>query len=326
LRLRKKIVPYVLEEAFMTLSPRKRAGFTLIELLVVIAIIAILAAILFPVFAKAREKARQTACLSNMKQIGLATLQYVQDYDESFYSHRDNCATSPCSGYLNPDGTVRGDASHLDSASLGKYFFMYKLQPYTKSYAVFVCPDNAVAFTANGTGTDHLFAASGAGGQDYGGQNSYSHNDVWMSPAAPYGSAAGTATTPVTDASVNRPAGIVLMTEGTYYGAAPDINAESGIQPINSIPADVNYVTASGGQYAHYWANIGNAQWSYNGGGKAGAATGLPSDVPLGQNRHSGFVNCQFVDGHAKAIRYENLISNICYWATDADGAHPNCQ
>ncbi len=62
---------------------RKR-GFTLIELLVVIAIIAILAAILFPVFAKAREKARQSSCQSNLKQIGLAHLQYVQDYDETF--------------------------------------------------------------------------------------------------------------------------------------------------------------------------------------------------------------------------------------------------
>jgi len=61
-----------------------RRGFTLIELLVVIAIIAILAAILFPVFAKAREKARQSSCQSNLKQLSLAVLQYVQDYDECF--------------------------------------------------------------------------------------------------------------------------------------------------------------------------------------------------------------------------------------------------
>src|SRR5258708_24865158 len=65
-------------------STKKPRAFTLIELLVVIAIIAILAAILFPVFAQAREKARQTVCLSNLKQMGLAVMMYVQDYDENY--------------------------------------------------------------------------------------------------------------------------------------------------------------------------------------------------------------------------------------------------
>src|SRR5438128_3741872 len=68
----------------------RQRGFTLIELLVVIAIIAILAAILFPVFAQAREKARTTTCISNLRQIGLANNMYVQDYDEHFpFAGRD---------------------------------------------------------------------------------------------------------------------------------------------------------------------------------------------------------------------------------------------
>jgi prepilin-type N-terminal cleavage/methylation domain-containing protein len=68
-----------------------RRGFTLIELLVVIAIIAILAAILFPVFSQAREKARQASCVSNMKNLGMGMMQYVNDYDEAFPAWRTPC-------------------------------------------------------------------------------------------------------------------------------------------------------------------------------------------------------------------------------------------
>jgi len=94
-----------------------RKGFTLIELLVVIAIIAILAAILFPVFAKAREKARQTSCLSNMKQLGLATMMYCQDYDE-MYPTRWKC----CAGLQWP------------------LAWPWVLEPYINNRQIYICP------------------------------------------------------------------------------------------------------------------------------------------------------------------------------------------
>ncbi|BCM91274.1 hypothetical protein IAD21_03140 [Abditibacteriota bacterium] len=97
----------------------KRSAFTLIELLVVIAIIAILAAILFPVFARARENARRSSCQSNLKQIGLGIMQYTQDYDEKM----------PRAWYNSTGGGFPGD-----------YKWMDVVYPYIKSEQLFVCP------------------------------------------------------------------------------------------------------------------------------------------------------------------------------------------
>src|SRR4028118_1519900 len=87
-----------MEEQSMDTRTTHRRAFTLIELLVVIAIIAILAAILFPVFAQAREKARQASCSSNLKQISNSFMMYVQDYGETFPVWTNNSAGSPPSG------------------------------------------------------------------------------------------------------------------------------------------------------------------------------------------------------------------------------------
>ena len=116
---------------FFSASLKKHSSpkaFTLIELLVVIAIIAILAAILFPVFARARENARRSSCQSNEKQIGLGLLQYAQDYDEKlpFFFYGAN-----------------GDASDPATVANPRYKWMDAIFPYVKSEQIFSCPSDA---------------------------------------------------------------------------------------------------------------------------------------------------------------------------------------
>jgi len=278
----------------------RRNGFTLIELLVVIAIIAILAAILFPVFAQAREKARAISCLSNTKQMSLAILMYQQDYDEVFPS-----------GFNDGIGWVGGQWPQY-------------VQPYIKdgNFNIFKCPDDALSglihpesgqyasFTVYGIS----YAANGATG-------TWCCAPTWSSGYAAWGpmqfqfpTAGGWGMTqmtgPMTDAQVTQPAATILLAEkhnsdvnaaytagayggdsgGTIYGNYSDylpiciisgawMNGNPGMGP-SLIPHD------PGGTFPTYPATF------TFGSGPNGSVSAS----------HNNMGNFAFTDGHSKAM------------------------
>lgn len=117
----------------------RRSAFTLIELLVVIAIIAILASMLFPSFARAREMARRTACISNMKQIGLGIMQYTQDYDERLPNSVDGTpGQGKEGGWMFYSSFPGNDTAGSFQPARGSIY------PYVKSVQIFVCPSDSV--------------------------------------------------------------------------------------------------------------------------------------------------------------------------------------
>ena len=243
---------------------QKRKGFTLIELLVVIAIIAILAAILFPVFAKAREKARQASCASNLKQIGLAMLQYSQDNDELLV--KAWYAGNPA----NPNGWNASDPA------AGYYKWMDAVYPYTKSTQVFHCPDDSglngtsgqyVPFQQLGTTTG---TTAGGDAKHYG---SYSINSFNFNAAGSFPTATGPGNTVsgnggFTLATLNSPASTVWVVDGdggyqadcdgnnlfiTTEGGLPAIGCTSK-NPPNLIDGDMTI-------FRHSGPNITNVLW-----------------------------------------------------------------
>lgn len=271
------------------LSRSFRRGFTLIELLVVIAIIAILAAILFPVFAQAREKARQTACLSNNKQIGLGILMYAQDYDEQFPPSRIADGN---------DATNRRDPWSITTL------------PYVKNIGVYGCPSDQTGGSKNvvvpSWCPDNVATIVGATRYD----NTRRSMNVIATLTGGGGESPGGTMAPnwgAAQAAIEKPASTIIITEryegrglchsgGVHYHGTGDF-VGGAYQPSVVTGLSVQIVSA-------------DALFRY-----------LPTAQRTANNDkvyHAGGFNCIFGDGHAKWMRYTQTFKmqgNLVQWS-----------
>jgi prepilin-type N-terminal cleavage/methylation domain-containing protein/prepilin-type processing-associated H-X9-DG protein len=257
---------------------RNRSGFTLIELLVVIAIIAILAAILFPVFAQAREKARSASCQSNLKQMGVAVRMYVDDYDGMYiptYSY-------PATWNVCPHWT-----------------WVDIVQPYVKNLGVFDCPSSSRdsrSLYCN-AGRTSCLPPSTPGSPTNPLRLGYVYNEGWSdmpymgrdpNGCASYHGVAdndcsGFMETGAHDAAIEDPAGLIALADGE----SPTTGAQQCRHPVTVFkiaeadgrPRDQDY--------------SGDPPWNR-------------TTSPRVRRRHSQTFNALFADGHVKAIRRSN--------------------
>jgi len=264
---------------------RNLRGFTLIELLVAIAIIAILAAILFPVFARAREKARQATCQSNLKQNGMGIIQYIQDYDEILpigYLNTDgsgnnNTSTGACQYFANwYNGTNYGGNGLTPS-------WMDMIQPYTKSTQILYCPSLGLSgpydWDTNANGQGSIATAA---------------DDT-------YAYACNTQVLTTVDAT-NQPAGGGNPLKANCGGGG---NYKGRAMSQISSPAVTSLLCDRGRMDRPDFPDTGTG---YNADG-----TKVPSanNTAYGNSpsfRHSGMSNFLYVDGHVKALTYEPSI------------------
>lgn len=258
-------------------APRAKSAFTLTEILVVIAIIAMLAAILFPVFAKARENSRRTSCQSNLKQLGFGLMMYSQDYDER---------TIPI--------TRTGNLS--DSPAIS---WTVALFPYTKNRAILRCPTN----TSPVLGTNSVTGPSNTLNYSY---NAYIGGQGCGTPLLP--------TTPGRLLSqISLPAQTPLLVEAVgigYAAGSGTVDQSLAFIVSGAVKADPTYAVMQGRAltnpanlaYAPSWTGLLPVGYPTQADGFENSSNGIALGAP-GANIHFDTANFLFADGHVKSLK-----------------------
>jgi prepilin-type N-terminal cleavage/methylation domain-containing protein/prepilin-type processing-associated H-X9-DG protein len=291
------------------MKPRK--GFTLIELLVVIAIIAILAAILFPVFAQAREKARQASCLSNIKQLGLALNMYAQDNDERFPR-----AMACMGGSMDVDhGGPITCAWYDDAEPPWNSNWVLTTTPYIKSLPVFGCPDDGLAMKPTDPNLDFPGVFLSFGINEYTINEPSGGNHGILDADNPW--AWDSANSSQTLSAIARPSESIALADknssvayhqtvntGNADNSGLMVGTDSGWSPTTMLGYD-DMLTRTNPQTGDIYQPVStNGPWNYIPDGLRDPKTPFPLGRDGGVTaQHNGLANFAFVDGHTKAMR-----------------------
>lgn len=268
---------------------QRASAFTLIELLVVIAIIAILAAILFPVFAQARAQARKISCLSNQKELGLGCLMYSQDYDEALI--------------MGWNGTQ--PAEHRDDGSQYRPWTAWTLnvQPYIKNLDILLCPDNpwnSFIQAVNPTARKEIYSPYG---YNYGYLGDFQGADPGLAWAGTY-----YLWKPISQAGINRPASTVMITDGMGPDWADATkNGSVWTQPIGPVVEPPDATLSDHVFFGNGWGNQTDYTSNYDYPGYGGVSFRHSGSGFVPNVLPTGGANVCFCDGHAKFYRAGGL-------------------
>jgi prepilin-type N-terminal cleavage/methylation domain-containing protein len=275
-----------------------KKAFTLIELLVVIAIIAILAAILFPVFAQAKLAAKKTAGLSQVKQIGIGTQIYLSDSDDIYFPYRENPGVGT---NVNPDYQALLAAGNpnaniwIGSSTKDVVFYPQLLMPYIKNRDIWKAPTKPNAWYGyDDKGTDTTGAFRG-----YGAQNSYAVNNYAFGQPTPTSTVGGG----LNSSAIVDVSNTLIMVDASYYNALPRFTATAPACNLKGDTAGGLDVTTS--SYPSYWKNLGNSYLFAN----AGTPTDAQAEILI-QARYNGKLNVVRADTSSKSLDWTKVTND----------------